>query len=225
MTRRKLFVEPGQVYGMLTVVYEYRATNRWKARCICDCGETTDVRLDHLIGGCTRSCGCLMRTFHISHGKTGSPEYRIFAAIQQRCENRLNKAFVNYGAVGVKCLWQNFAEFYEDMGERPSTKHTIERVNTKGHYCKENCVWTDDRGLQNFNRKLTNKNTSGRVGVSLTPSGNWVAEINKDGKKIYLGTYQSFEIACKIRYDAEIKYYGFSAFEDYNDAGESVRED
>lgn len=38
--------------------------------------------------------------------------------------------------------WRDsFEKFLEDMGERPSDKYTIERLDNDKWYCKENCCW------------------------------------------------------------------------------------
>lgn len=212
---RKHRVNPGDRFGMLEVIKESRddQKGKWFAFCVCDCGENSLIRLDHLINGSTRSCGCVMRTFHITHNMTKSKEYRVYNSVVSRCMNPKDPAYNNYGGRGIECEWKSFENFYEDMGERPGDNFSIERLDTNKNYCKENCVWCPDRGLQNYNRRVTDRNTSGRVGVSETPAGNWVAEIRKDGKKIYLGTFKDFKEACRVRYEAEIKYYGFSATE------------
>lgn len=48
----------GQRFGRLTVI-GYIGDTKW--RCICECGNVTDVRSYHLKTGETRSCGCLVK--------------------------------------------------------------------------------------------------------------------------------------------------------------------
>src|SRR5690606_17320318 len=45
-----------QKFGRLLVTGRYSD----RATCLCDCGETADVRMDKLRSGATKSCGCLL---------------------------------------------------------------------------------------------------------------------------------------------------------------------
>ena len=57
------------------------------------------------------------------------------------------------------------------------------------------------------NRKICTSNTSGCMGVTWKKSKNrWVARINVDGKRVYLGSFANFSDAVDIRKNAEILY-------------------
>ena len=60
-----------------------------------------------------------------------------------------------------------------------------------------------------INRKHQSNNKSGFKGVDWMPrQKQWRAQINKDGKKIYLGMRKNISDAVKLRVDAEEVYHG-----------------
>lgn len=85
-----------------------------------------------------------------------SNEYWIWSAMIQRCTNKNNKGYHNYGGRGIKVCdeWLNsFEQFISDMGLRPSRKHSIERVNNNKGYNPENCIWAT-KDIQQRNRRI-----------------------------------------------------------------------
>lgn len=75
-------------------------------------------------------------------GKTA--EYQIWLAMRQRCSNPRKRQFADYGGRGVVVCpkWDDFAAFLEDMGPRPTPRHSIDRWPDKdGNYEPGNCRW------------------------------------------------------------------------------------
>jgi hypothetical protein len=87
------------------------------------------------------------------HGMCYTPTYRSWQNMKRRCYDTNNNRYKYYGGRGISVCdrWlESFANFYADMGKKPSPKHTIERKRTDGNYEPSNCAWAT-RAEQNRN--------------------------------------------------------------------------
>lgn len=80
---------------------------------------------------------------HSMHGMRYETEYTIWSGIKRRCCNINDEAYPRYGGRGITVCekWLVFDGFFEDMGNRPSKNHSLERVDNNRGYCKDNCKW------------------------------------------------------------------------------------
>lgn len=212
----------GQRFGRLTVL-ALDSTSKQGAKwlCRCDCGIEKVVAGFHMRKGLTHSCGCLRKErvlAALSQAKMNGGKrqkdnrYKRYYAMLARCDPSLakGKGAKNYADKGIEVCpeWkESFDNFCRDMGECPEG-FELDRIDNEKGYSPENCRWID-RSTNQFNKRISSKNTTGVTGVS--PFGNkWRATINQRGKQIHLGLFDVFEQAVEARKTAETEYYGFN---------------
>jgi hypothetical protein len=204
----------GQKFGFLTV--EKKSEKSTKKRiywdCQCNCGNKVTRDLRSLKRTWESKClDCKKKTAYKKHGLYGTSENTNWNGMKARCYNNKNSHYPLYGGRGITICdrWRDsFANFINDMGPRPSKKHTIDRIDNDKGYSPENCRWATSTE-QARNRRT--KNVSGHTGVTWSKQmKKWHSHI-KGEKPIHLGFFDSLEDAIAARKNAEIKYWGNDA--------------
>lgn len=145
----------GDKYGKLTLTgksYTIPRNNAGSYRYVeafCECGNIGFYRFASLRIGKRVSCGCKQQEgMKPKHGFTSNkkihPVYSLWQNMLQRCNNKKNTHYKNYGGRGIKVCreWElSFELFYKYVGDRPSNKHTLDRINNDGNYEPSNVRW------------------------------------------------------------------------------------
>ena len=142
----------GQVFGLLTVIrilpYRHKSKRMWLCKCSCG-SDPIAVRHDYLLhtNNPKTHCGCSNKGLPTLYPR----EYHIWNSMLRRCFNPAFDGYPQYGGRGITVCerWQGlekdggdgFANFFADMGRRPSPKHSLDRREANGNYEKDNCRW------------------------------------------------------------------------------------
>jgi hypothetical protein len=108
-------------------------------------------------------------------------------------------SYPDYGGRGITVCqrWHSFFNFWADVKERPSSRHSLERLDNNKGYSPDNVIWALPI-VQAQNKRTPKHNTSGVQGVHFdTYKQKWVAEKVRYRKRTRQ-VCESFEEACRI---------------------------
>lgn len=233
----------GQKFGRLTVVRrgENTKNNRAQWWCQCDCGNPNLVLVNagNLKNGRTKSCGCLARELTSERFKKYNDynlegEYGVgyTSNFDQYGRNEFYFDLENYDLIKDYCWCFDDKDYlkttiYISNGSSASLllhqlicptengympDHIRGKETRNDNRCSNLRIVTKSQNAMNQN--VRSDNTSGVKGVYLNKkTGKWAADIQKDGKRHYLGLFANFEDAVRARKDAEKKYFGEYAYD------------
>jgi len=160
---RAFTFKSGERFHRLVVVERLgsypEGSSKWLFKC--DCGKDVVARGVDVRREKQKSCGChkdeqttARNRANAIHGMHLSAEFRTWVDMLRRCHQPVYSGFSDWGGRGIKvCVrWHTFANFFADMGRRPSKFHSIDRINNDGDYEPGNCRWATKKE-QSRNRR------------------------------------------------------------------------
>lgn len=148
-----------QKFGKWRVLKRSKKPSYWL--CVCECGRQYEVFLGSLRGGKSTQCiKCQGKQIGsknaTKHGMHKSSEYISWKSMKQRCylDSKDHKSYKDLNIKVCDNWFDSFENFYKDMGPKPTSKHTIDRIDPKKGYYLENCRWATQKE-QNRNKIKT----------------------------------------------------------------------
>lgn len=222
----------GMKFGRLTVL-EKGKTHITKGGnymatyiCKCDCGNIKTIKRTNLVSGNTKSCGCLHKEVIKDIGNNNKKintydltgEYGVGYTLK---EEEFYFDLEDYEL--IKGYTWNIATGYvrsDSYKSRTNFHRLVMNCNDKNmdvDHINHNTIDNRKSNLrivsrsQNQMNSIQRKNKTGVKGISKNGK-RWVASIQVNKKRIYLGIFKNFDDAVKARKQAEEKYFGEYAY-------------
>lgn len=184
----------GQKFGKLTALrrlHNTKGNTKWL--CVCDCGNFKEVYLSDL-----RSCKCLQKELFSNrlkkHNKSKTPLYRVYQSMKQRCYNKNDKAYKNYGGRGIKVCeeWLNDVQAFYDWSVNHGYKKglQLDRIDVDVGYSQNNCRWVTPKVNSN-NKRNTRYFTINNITKSLSE---WCDIYKVKYKNVLMRLYRGWSI-------------------------------
>ncbi|QAY93664.1 hypothetical protein CUN63_29335 [Pseudomonas sp. ACM7] len=148
---------------------------------------------------CANKAGGRKRATH-GFNNTNSRLHVTWANMKRRCLKPRGAEVQKYQGVTLCDEWMSFETFMEwSLANGYTDQLTLDRIDASKGYEPGNCRYAD-YSVQAANRKKTDKNTSGHVGVSWD-RGKWSAKVQWQKRQIHLGRFKDIKDAVKARND------------------------
>ena len=200
----------GKRFGRLTVLSREKNNNYGKTcwLCNCDCGNLVVVTANKLLGGNTRSCGCLVKDTakNMADDLTKKKFGRLTALY---ATNKRSKS----GSIYWHCVCDcgNEIDVVQSSlvhGSTISCGCYLQEIKDSIH---DTLTFVDDTCVDWLRKRKNRKdNTSGFRGVRQIKNGKWSATIGLQSKQYYIGAFNTYEEAVEARLEVEkILHDGF----------------
>ena len=200
MSKRQI-VNNGDKYARLTVIKETESIKSPNGNirmflCKCECGNKKRIRIQRLVHGYSKSCGCLQKEVATknatTHGKKKHPLYSKWCGMKKRCFNTNDAHYKDYGGRGITVCerWMKFENYYKDMHvsylehKKNNSYTSIDRINNDGNYEPSNCRWAT--------YKVQTRNKRSNIIVEFNGEKKTIPEWAEEMDMRYMTLYQRF---------------------------------
>lgn len=203
-----------QRFGRLTAIkplYPHKGHMLWL--CKCDCGNEKEVQRYRLLQGLVMSCGCMWKDSARSAGRT-----RFIDLTGKQFDNLT--VIKQSGKAGRDILWECLCSCGQTVivrGKDLKSGNTQscgclqrEKAQEQGKKHVDNLLdaMVEDTNLAQLNSKPTKRSKSGIRGVFWNKyDQRWTAILMFQGKRHYLGSFDSKDEAAMARAEAEERYF------------------
>lgn len=152
MECKKVNSHIGEVINGITVLKYIKSdkycNKYYKFKCFC--GKEFIAIYSSVNSGHTKSCGCI----HNKYGDLSNDNrYKNWESMIQRVMNPNHKAYKHYheliqGTI-IESEWVKSPKgFYDEIGEKPNDKYTVDRIDNTRGYVKGNIKWSTKQEQQ-----------------------------------------------------------------------------
>ena len=136
------------------------------------------------------------------HGRYYEPEYQAWKNMLRRVFDPRYSPW--YDHVRVFADWvASYDAFVRHVGRRPSPRHSLDRIDPRGHYNPGNVRWAD-KATQSRNTRNHCTNKTGARGVSWSrEKRKWRVAIYVNNRQHHVGYFTTIEEAAAAREDAQ----------------------
>lgn len=161
--KNKKIMMAGEKIGKLTIIeclgqIKGEDDKHFYYKVVCECGNEEQVS-STILRTKKRMCAKCSLKDKSKHGMSKTKLFSVYRSMKQRCYDKKNSGYINYGARGITVCdeWcNNSSKFFEwALNNGYKEGLSIDRIDVNGNYEPSNCRWVTN--IEQANNTRTNK--------------------------------------------------------------------